>query len=184
MSRTVTPSLAIDTEHDKGTQTSRGFWIDEFSVASHHRSNPSSLDDSFESDRTQKQVSLIGCVNIQRRDLIPDGRGGYFVHITKREIQRNEPYPLHREQRSNPRKRPSQQNDPYTQPAPYFNMPPPMYQNGPFPNASYMQRPHSGPNPMYMHNSLPLSSNNLSEDLLRMQNAPMRNNRPQGKRPF
>lgn len=41
-------------------------------------------------EHSKKQVSLIGCVNVQKRDLIPDGRGGYFVHITKKEIQHRE----------------------------------------------------------------------------------------------
>lgn len=80
----------MDTDCDKGTQTNRGFWLDESSIQPHHRQHGYTTD-SHIPDQMLKQVNLVGCVNVRRKDLIPDGRGGYFVHITKREIERNEP---------------------------------------------------------------------------------------------
>lgn len=53
------PSLAIDTEYDKGTQTQRGFWIDETSIPPHHRSlAPGSLDNSEQATKQVKTILL------------------------------------------------------------------------------------------------------------------------------
>lgn len=118
------------------------------------------------------QVSLIGCVDVQKRDLIPDGHGGYFVHITKKEIQRHEPrrnepqrhdnYRPVNQRHEHQRSRGGAQPNLYTRHA-----------NSP--NRPYMQRrsrfdhPMGAPPPQYMDHQLPLDNNNLAEGLLRMQ---------------
>lgn len=83
------PSLAIDTDVDKATQTQPGFWITENSLPKSARNNSNDLqphlDDMIE---PQQQVNLCGYVNVQHTDLIPDGRGGYFVRVQKRDIQK------------------------------------------------------------------------------------------------
>lgn len=182
------PSLAIDTEVDKGTQTLRGYWIDEQQLQAQHRSfGPRALDTS---DHAKKQVSLTGCVDIRRRDLIPDGRGGYFVHITSKEIdriprrsdaqhqqQQQRPPPPQRYEnnhrggvgatgnmrsnRSNPmaRSRPHQPNRPYHSGNPNR-----------FGDHSRGMMP-----PMQMppfNHQLPIGGNNMAEELLRMQQPP------------
>lgn len=157
-------SLAIDTDLDKGTQTNRGFWIDETSIPLSHRSFGRGRPDA--SEQIQKQVQLVGCVNAQRSDLIPDGCGGYFVHITKKDIQRREPPPPQLPPTNMPPNHGMRQRPfPNKHSSHQFGTRPP-FQRGPFvPPRSY----HSHDNPMFMGNSLPLSSNNLTEDLLRMQ---------------
>lgn len=168
------PSLAIDTEHDKGSQTNRGFWINETSIPPHHRSLTTGSFDMPE--HTRKQVSLIGCVNVQKRDLIPDGHGGYFVHITKKEIQ-------HREM--------SQRNDSlesqryhqrFTDNRRIPSSAPVKRPSNVHSNRPYMQRPRYGHGehsmvpqayqlpPQYYSQPLPMGGNNLAEDLLTLQN--------------
>lgn len=98
-------SIAIDTENDKGTQCLPGYWIDQKSVSTQRtgRTNTTSSNasetetqtdpdcDSGTNTSVRSQVSLWGHVNVQRKDLIPDGKGGFFVHIRKQEIQSNSP---------------------------------------------------------------------------------------------
>lgn len=187
------PPLAIDTETDKGTQTNSGFWIDDHSIsASKKRSipppplSPPSPSDAI-SNSIQKQVHLTGCVNVQRSDLIPDGRGGYFVHINSKDIQRNDTHPTpNRHNRSNHHKRPTHQNmhapPPYNMQQRFTHPPPkppymqqrPRYQDDSMPYANNygeeifrMQSMQSRYN-----DSLPNGNSNLAEDLLRMQNKP------------
>lgn len=174
------PSLAIDTEIDKGTQTNRGYWIDEQQLPAHHRSmGPRALDTS---DHAKKQVTLAGCVDIRRRrDLIPDGRGGYFVHITSKEIER---IPRHSDSQQ-------YQHHNHRQPPP----PPQRYENNHRSGNQRSNRPmRHQPNRPYHHTGnsnrfgdqqhsrgmppqqqpmpayqLPLGGNNMAEELLRMQ---------------
>lgn len=80
------PSLAVDTETDKGTQTQPGFFISEKALPKKSRFNQPHINPNG-ADQPTQQVALVGCVNIQRTNLIPDGRGGYFVHIEKKDIQ-------------------------------------------------------------------------------------------------
>lgn len=89
----VFESMAVDTETNKGTQTQNGYWLTEASVRSRqnkalknrkHSTNPNDI-----SDDTDQQVSLVGCANISNANLIPDGRGGFFVHIQKKDILPN-----------------------------------------------------------------------------------------------
>lgn len=171
------PSLAIDTECEKATQTNRGFFIDEFSIPLHHRGAEATETDRL--DQGKKQASLIGCVNIDRRDLIPDGHGGYFVHIAKKEIQRSVPNEQRERHKSNNRKHPANQP----------NGPPRLqrhaYPNAPYPNAPYIQRPRLDSRWDGRNNSLPMASNNLTEDLLRMQEFPnVRMKRPNATAKF
>lgn len=157
-------SLAVDTETEKGTQTDRGYWINETSIPNrtgHTHSEPL--------NGIQKQVTLEGCVNIQRSNLIPDGRGGYFVHITGKDIQRKDTAPPNRH-RSNFNKRSTHHNNSYQQRYPSH------------PDSTYMQRPmpygdNYGEQLFRMqtmgtnrYDSLPNGNNNLAEDLLRMNN--------------
>lgn len=85
--------MAVDTETNKGTQTQNGYWLTEASVRSQqnqavqHRNHSTNHNDV--SDDTDQQVSLVGCVNISNTNLIPDGRGGFFVHIQKKDILPN-----------------------------------------------------------------------------------------------
>lgn len=164
------PSLAIDTDTDKGTQTNRGFWIDERSIPAYHRSAATSTDSHISE---QKQVvNLIGCVNARRKDLIPDGRGGFFVHVTRKDIQRNEPTPppnwgpngLVDVRRPPP---PIHLNDPFVQRS--------LFTSGPFvnpPRERHIDRHYDRPNDNMvlgnMGDTLPLGSNNIAADLLRM----------------
>lgn len=156
-------SLAINTDVHKYTQTMPGSWIDELSIPLHHRSQNYGRNE--ESDQIQKQVQLIGCVNVQRSNLIPDGKGGYFVHITKKDIQR-------REQITPP---PNRGN----------HFPPPPNKHWPHNNRQYGQvKPKfsrwSHDYPITRNDLLPVSSNNISQDLLRMHNMNpnQRGNRP------
>lgn len=89
----VFESMAVDTVTNKGTQTQKGYWLTEASVRSRqkqalqnqkHSTNPNDI-----SDDANQQVSLVGCVNISNANLIPDGRGGFFVHIQKKDILPN-----------------------------------------------------------------------------------------------
>lgn len=89
----VSESIAVDTEINKGTQTQNGYWLTEASVRSQqhqalqnrkHSTNPNDI-----SDDADQQVSLVGCVNISNANLIPDGRGAFFVHIQKKDILPN-----------------------------------------------------------------------------------------------
>lgn len=157
------PSLAIDTELDKGTQTARGYWIEETSLPAHHRSIvPGSLDTS---DQARKQVSLSGCVDIRRSMLIPDGRGGYFVHITSKEIER---VPRRQEShRFENNHRPNMNNmrPPRANGMARSQMPPPHKQNRPYHRFGDQ---HRGMPPPYGH-QLPMGGNNMAEELLRMQ---------------
>lgn len=178
------PSLAIDTDNDKGTQTNVGFWIDESKIPAYHRSVTLGTG-SHPSDQTQKQVNLYGDVNVRRKDLIPDGRGGFFVHVTRKDIQRNEPTippnwgpnGLVDVRRPPP---PVHFNDSFSQRNFYTNAP---HMNQP--RDRYNNRRNDRPNDNMvlgnMGNSLPLGSSNLSADLLRMQqkgpNMNMRGNR-------
>lgn len=162
------PSLAIDTETDKGTQTTRGYWIPDHAVSG----NRSISQPAEASNQIQKQVQLVGCANIKRSDLIPDGRGGYFVHINSRDIQRKESTPPNRGQRSNLKKRSLQQNSPYTQRHPPHPKAPhtqrPRYGDGQgFQMPEEIYRDRRGDRPRY-NESLPNGNNNLAEDLLRM----------------
>lgn len=162
------PSLAIDTEFDKGTQTNRGYWIDEMALPAHHRSLVSRALDT--SDHAKRQVSLTGCVDIQRRDLIPDGRGGYFVHITSKEIERiprrqgqpdSQRYENNHRHSGNGRpNRPNmmQRSKPHQQNRPYHAG-----------NPSRFEHSRGIPPPPYNHHQLPIGGNNMAEDLLRMQ---------------
>lgn len=79
------PSLAIDTEFDKGVQTSNGFWIDERFI---RKQQQKQRVDNRASDQSYQQVSLGGCVqmNVKRTDLISDRRGGYFVHVNSSDL--------------------------------------------------------------------------------------------------
>lgn len=162
------PSLAIDTDIDKGTQTSCGYWIDETLLPARHRNSvPSSLDTS---DHTKKQVSLTGCVDIRRRDLIPDGRGGYFVHITSKEIERK---PRHQDsQRYDNGYRPMRNMRPMRTNPMSRSQPPPYQQNRPYRtgNQSRFGEHSRGmpPPPSYNH-QLPMGGNNMAEDLIWMQ---------------
>lgn len=159
------PSLAIDTELDKGTQTNRGHWIDETSLPAHHRSLvPASLDTS---DVAKKQVSLIGIVDIQQRDLIPDGRGGYFVHITSKEIERiprRNGNTTHRYENNHQRQHMinTRTNRPMR-----MARPQPHNQNRPH-QRHFVDCARGGHPPPY-RNQLPIGGNNMAEELLRMQ---------------
>lgn len=191
------PALAIDTETDKGTQTNPGFWIGDHSISgSTKRSipppplSPQSPSEAI-SNSIQKQVHLTGYVNVQRSDLIPDGRGGYFVHVTSKDIQRADAHPTpKRHNRSNHHKRPNHQNM-HAPPPPYNMQPQQQRFTHPPPKAPYMQqRPRYQDDPMpYANNfgeemfrmqtmqsrynsSLPNGNSNLAEDLLSMQNKP------------
>lgn len=89
----VFESIAVDTEINKGTQTQSGYWLTEASVRSQQHQalqNRKHLTNSNDiSDDADQQVSLVGCVNISNANLIPDGRGGFFVHIQKKDILPN-----------------------------------------------------------------------------------------------
>ncbi|XP_055316595.1 mRNA-capping enzyme [Sitodiplosis mosellana] len=181
------PSLAIDTETDKGTQTLRGFWIDEHSIPTSNRSMPSPQTPLDAFNQIQKQVNLIGCVNVQRNDLIPDGRGGYFVHINSKDVKRIDSHPPPNRHRQNFNKRPTHQY-PNTHTSAPYNPQQRYNPHQPPPQVPYMQRPRYQGDPLpYSSNygeeifrmqtmsgryndSLPHGNNNLAEDLLRMQN--------------
>lgn len=79
------PSLAIDTEFDKGVQTNNGFWIDERFI---RKQQQKQRVDNRANDQSHQQVSLGGCVqkNVKRTDLISDRRGGYFVHVNSSDL--------------------------------------------------------------------------------------------------
>lgn len=86
----VFESMAVDTETNKGTQTQNGFWLTEASVRSRqNHAKKRSRNPTDISDDADQQVSLVGCVNISNANLIPDGRGGFFVHIQKKDILPN-----------------------------------------------------------------------------------------------
>lgn len=187
------PALAIDTETDKGTQTNRGFWIDEQMIPNKSRLSTHAPTDA--ANQIEKQVQLIGCVSVQRSDLIPDGRGGYFVHINSKDIQRKESNtPPNRGNHSgNFNKRSSHQNSPHTkrfqpQPkGPYMQRP--RYQGDsmpPYGNAyvavdNFRMQTRRGPR---YDESLPFGNNNLVEDLLRMQNRPRGGPPSRSNQPF
>lgn len=200
------PSLAIDTDIDKGCQTNRGFWIDETSLQPHHRNAASAGVSTV--NEPPKQVSLVGCVNVQQRDLIPDGRGGYFIRVTKKEIKRHDanrskppnnnqgyyqppaqlPHNMpNRGNRPNPNKRQPYQNRPYmSRPPPDFPMGGPII-NGPIynPMSNPIYQQHQfRPNipPPHIPNSLPPGSNNIAENLLGMRK--MHSQRPRTNQPF
>lgn len=165
-------SLAIDTENEKGTQTNHGYFISDNLLPPLHRTSYAPLDAS---DQSRKQVQFFGYVETKRNDLIPDGRGGYFVHIMKRDIQQHDPNPQRHEtnrrgSRWNQYKRPSHTSTPisnchsHSQPNNYV------------PRARY---PH---NQMFMGNSMPMGSNNIVEDLLRMPYNPNMNVNMRGGR--
>lgn len=180
------PSLAIDTDVDKGTQTIRGYWIDEQQLPAHHRSfGPRALDTS---DHAIKQVSLMGCVDIRRRDLIPDGRGGYFVHITSKEIERiprcsdsqQQQYQRQPQRYENNYRHPSamtgnaRSNRPNIMPRSKQHQPNRPYHVG---NSNRYAEQHSRSMPQqslpmqmppYNH-QMPIGGNNMAEELLRMQ---------------
>lgn len=180
------PSLAIDTDFDKGTQTNNGFWINESLIPAYRRSIVTATD-SHTSDQIRKQVNLIGCVNAKRKDLIPDGRGGYFLHVTRKDIQRNEPT-------IPPNWGPNGLLDAKRPPPPmHFNES--FGQRSFFPSGPHVKPPRDRYNSRFsnrsndmmlgnMGNSLPLGSNNLSADLLKMQhNVPVPNINKRGNRP-
>lgn len=87
------PSIAIDTDSDKGTQCPPGFWISKESLP--RRTSTDSDSEAFDRppkpDGPNQVVNLRGYVNVDRTDLIPDGRGGYFVHVERSDISRFEP---------------------------------------------------------------------------------------------
>lgn len=67
----------------KCTQTDDGFWIDQTSIPQRDGNNSTSSNNW----RSFGKVNLTGYVNVNRADLIPDGKGGYFVHINEDAIQ-------------------------------------------------------------------------------------------------
>lgn len=85
-----TPSVAIDTDTNKGTQCDPGFWIDTKLIKGHSSSDTETgLNMQLLSTNEPRQsVSLRGYVNVDEKQLIPDGNGGYFVHIEARDIKR------------------------------------------------------------------------------------------------
>lgn len=119
-------------------------------------------------------MSLIGCVNVQKRDLIPDGHGGYFVHITKREIQRHEPRRNEPQRYDNNHRQVNQRNEHQRNRG---GARPNLYaRHANSPNRPYMQQhrsrfdhPMGHPLPPYMDHQLPSGNSNVAEDLLRMQ---------------
>lgn len=87
------PSIAIDTDTNKGTQCDPGFWIDTKLIKGH--SSPDSETglnmQLLSTNEPRQSVSLRGYVNIREKHLIPDSNGGYFVHIEQRDIERFKP---------------------------------------------------------------------------------------------
>lgn len=183
------PSLAIDTEVDKGTQTLRGYWIDEQQLPAHHRSFGARALDT--SDHAKKQVSLMGCVDVRRRELIPDGRGGYFVHITSKEIERiprhsdaqqHQQYQRQPQRYENNHRHPAvggagnaRSNRPNIMARSKQHQPSRPYHSG---NRYGEQHSRGGPPPQmsmpmppYNH-QLPMGGNNMAEELLQMRQAP------------
>lgn len=117
-----TTTIAIDTDVDKGTQSQSGFWVSKQlirqSQKQKHGDSSNDTDTSSSDDATPAEsqretaksaVRLRGCVNVESADLIPDGRGGYFVHITKGDIQPLRPMASQQQppRRENWRARPS-----------------------------------------------------------------------------
>lgn len=151
-------SLAVDTETEKGTQTNRGYWISESSIPNRSgHTNSEALND------IHKQI----CVNVQRSNLIPDGRGNYFVHINAKDVQRKDTVPPNRH-RSNFNKRSTHQNNLHQQR--YQSHPDPAYMPRPIHNyGEQLFRMQTMAAPRY-NDSLPNGNNNLAEDLLRMNN--------------
>lgn len=147
------PSLAIDTEFDKGCQTNRGFYINESILPEHHRKVANSSNDSG-LDAGSRSISL----NLQKRHMIPDGKGGYFIHLTKKEIQR-------REKQQNDSRRSNEQRDDnqrHIGNRPYRPQMAPLKRTSNQSNQPYMRRPR------FMSQQMPLGANNLSENLIQM----------------
>lgn len=80
-------SIAIDTSINKGTQTKPGYWIDSDNRAIKHDPNDISFDES--NDKPEK-VPIHGYVRVHCADLIPDNRGGYFIHVKASDIREHE----------------------------------------------------------------------------------------------
>lgn len=164
------PSLAIDTDLDKGTQTARGYWIDDTLLPANHRSIASG---SVDTSAHTKQVSLVGCVDIRRRDLISDGCGGYFVHITSKEIERiprqQESHRYDNNHRHMGNMRQMRTNTMSRSQAPSYQQNRPNRMGN---QSRWDSRPMQPPS--YNH-QLPMGGNNMAEELLRMQHPQQQN---------
>lgn len=161
-------SLAIDSETEKGTQTNDGFWVCDTNVR--HRNNGHGRPQRTNID--PQQVSLMGCANIQRADLIPDGRGDYFVHIRKCDIMPNMPANVSQNMNSYGNRR----SMPRSASNGILLRPPQMYPHlsGPPQPPPMMQqtyRPHYPPPPnqqrkRYHHNHRTVNDDPMPENLL------------------
>lgn len=58
-------------DNTKGAQSQNGFWITSNQIAT-----------------SKKKGRTIGVVRVSEDNLIPDGIGGYFVHVTHKDIDR------------------------------------------------------------------------------------------------
>lgn len=153
----VIESVAIDTEFNKGTQTQRGFWINEDRIRTRKRGHQQTNPPHLRTEGMGPQVSLVGCVNIQKTDLIPDGRGGFFVHIGSKDIDQPQSHHGHNNMRRQ---------------AP---LPPPQQQRQMIPPSSHQinsrlspnqRRSRFHPDQAYARSSHPRSNQYLAEDLL------------------
>lgn len=181
------PSLAIDSETEKGTQTNGGYWVSDAQV--HHRNKGHAKQHRAHTD--PQQVSLTGCANIAHTDLIPDGRGGYFVHLRECDIMPNRPAPA-MNSRASQRPMPRAPNNGVPMrpsPYPHSTPPPPMMQQAyrphypiPPPQQQWRQRPHNhhaiGDEPMpelqqqwrqRPHNHHAIGDDQMPESLLNRQ---------------
>lgn len=159
------PSLAIDTEFDKGTQTNRGYWIDDVSVPPHHRNFAPASSSNSSLGSLPKEIPL----NIRKRDLIPDGYGNYFVHITTKELQRTNEMrrgdgPRYDSHRYDDHRHTSSRNMMKRKQSHQSSRSGGLRSRGD--EHSMLPQSHAP----YMPNCLPMSGNNMAEDLLRMQN--------------
>lgn len=144
-------SMAIDTDNDKACQTQPGFWINEQAIRARKRTASQNYEDSFATDIDfddigSQRVSLVGCVNIQKADLIPDGRNGFFVHIEKRELRGNDDMATRKMRRLNLKIRDPQNFRPIPQLQPQMQ---------PLPLPHLHSHPH--PHPRSHSHSLPQS---------------------------
>lgn len=71
LNNVYTPNLSKDLANSKGVQCSNGFWITSEQIA-----------------KSKKKVGpSIGIVRVSEKNLIEDGQGGYFLHVTRNNIE-------------------------------------------------------------------------------------------------
>lgn len=169
------PSLAIDSHTEKGTQTNDGYWVCESRIR-----HPNNYQDKARRANNDLQVNLTGCVNVEQADLIPDGRGGFFVHVRKGDIRPRAAMP--------PRSPHSSSNEYYRpvgpptllpqQPYPMNNPyrgPMPSHSSGGQQPPSQSYRPNFLPQQRRYHNSRPMNDEHMPEHLLNRQQQHRRN---------